>query len=414
MLHDRTRKPPALPVIPEDVPADLRELAQWCCWGWRWKHDAKKPEASHWVKKPFRADGTGLASTDDPATWTTFDTALAVYQASEGKLDGLFYTFTAGDPFCGGDMDSCRDPTNGKLDPKAVAEVKAWATYAEVSPTGTGIKLVGRGRMPDGKGRKRGDYEAYSQGRFWAITGHRLPDAPATANDCQGALDHFVAEYIDPKPEPEPEPKPSPRPRASTTSSDLSDDELLARIRRSDQAALFCTLYDRGDTSGYKSQSEADLALCGVLAFWTGGDADRIDRLFRDSKLYRDKWDREDYRDRTVKKALEGKTEFYKPGGGQHTSNGKANEQTHTGTPANPGDAEHLTDVGNARRVVARHRADLRYAFPWKQFLVWDGRGWRPDETGAAPRLVKGVQAALYRQATAKLVKLTEEEGTDG
>jgi hypothetical protein len=379
VLHDRTRKPPALPVIPEDIPAELRGRPQWACWGWRWKDDAKKPENSQWGKKPFRADGRGLAATDDPATWATFDAALAAYRASDGTLDGLFYTFTAGDPFCGGDMDSCRDPTNGTLDPKPVAEVTAWATYAEVSPTGTGIKLTGKGMMPGGGGRKSGDYEAYSQGRFWAMTGHRLPDAPAAVNECQAALDTFVARYIG---TPKAEPKPS-QPRANT-SNDLSDDELLARIRRSDQAALFCTLYDCGDTSEYKSHSEADLALCGILAFWTGGDADRMDRLFRASKLYRDKWDRKDYRNGTIAKALEGKTEFYTPGG-QHTSNGKANEQTHTGTPAGPADVEHLTDVGNARRVVARHRADLRYAFPWKQFLIWDGRGWRPDETGAAP-----------------------------
>ena len=51
-----------------------------------------------------------------------------------------------------------------------------------------------------------------------------------------------------------------------------------------------------GDTSGYGSHSEADLALCGMLAFWTGGDAARIDTLFRQSGLYREKWDRKDYR----------------------------------------------------------------------------------------------------------------------
>jgi hypothetical protein len=53
------------------------------------------------------------------------------------------------------------------------------------------------------------------------------------------------------------------------------------------------------------------LALCGMLAFWTGGDNAKMDTLFRQSGLYREKWDREDYRDRTITEALNGKTEFY-------------------------------------------------------------------------------------------------------
>jgi hypothetical protein len=319
MLRDRGHKPPALDVIPEDVPADLRDRPQWCCWGWRWKPDAKKPENSQWGKTPFRADGRGLASSTDPQTWTTFDAALAAYRANRDKLDGLFFVFTCGDPFCGGDLDSCRDRMTGELDPKAVAEVQAWDTFAEVSPTSTGIKLVGKGTMPGGHGRKRGDYEAYSQARFWAITGHRLPDAPATVNNCQNALNQFIAKYIDP---PKPEPKPS-QPRRPEGSAALPDDDLLDRIRRSDQGDTFKRLYDDGDTSGYKSHSEADLALCDILAFWTGGDADRMDRLFRGSKLDREKWTRADYRSATIKKALEGRTEFYTPGG-PHADNGKA------------------------------------------------------------------------------------------
>jgi len=49
-----------------------------------------------------------------------------------------------------------------------------------------------------------------------------------------------------------------------------------------------------------------------MLAFWTGGDATRIESLFRQSGLYRKKWDRQDYRNRTITEALSGKTEFYK------------------------------------------------------------------------------------------------------
>src|SRR5439155_15578492 len=73
-----------------------------------------------------------------------------------------------------------------------------------------------------------------------------------------------------------------------------------------------------GDTSEYGSQSEAELALCSMLTFWTGPDPERIDRLFRRSALYREKWDEPHYSDGrtygegTIAKALDGAEEFYK------------------------------------------------------------------------------------------------------
>jgi hypothetical protein len=93
----------------------------------------------------------------------------------------------------------------------------------------------------------------------------------------------------------------------------LDDQTLLARMFAARNGAAVRRLWD-GDASGYPSSSEADLALCRHLAFWTGGDASRIDALFRQSGLYReDKWhDRDDYRQRTITKALEWH-EFYRP-----------------------------------------------------------------------------------------------------
>lgn len=83
--------------------------------------------------------------------------------------------------------------------------------------------------------------------------------------------------------------------------------------RKAKNAAKVKALWN-GDTSQHKTKSEADLALCGHIAFYTGHDHDRIDRLFRQSGLLREKWEeRPDYRAGTITKALEGKTEFYKP-----------------------------------------------------------------------------------------------------
>jgi P4 family phage/plasmid primase-like protien len=94
----------------------------------------------------------------------------------------------------------------------------------------------------------------------------------------------------------------------------LDDQELIEKAKNAKDGAKFSALWN-GDISEYKSQSEADLALCCLLAFWTGGDRDRIDRLFRQSGLYReDKWgEREDYRKKTIDAALSRVTEFYDP-----------------------------------------------------------------------------------------------------
>lgn len=80
-----------------------------------------------------------------------------------------------------------------------------------------------------------------------------------------------------------------PRPRMT---ADLDDKALIERIIKSTQADKFLRLWN-GDTSGYPSHSEADMALCRMLAFWTGGDSARVDSLFRQSGLMRAKWDRD-------------------------------------------------------------------------------------------------------------------------
>jgi putative DNA primase/helicase len=85
--------------------------------------------------------------------------------------------------------------------------------------------------------------------------------------------------------------------------------------------------------------------------------------------------------------------------------------------PANAPDAGppdvHLTDLGNARRVVLDHGADLKFCHPWKQFLVWDGRRWRPDDTGEPVRRVKATQAELYRRVAGRIAQLGEVADDD-
>ncbi len=59
----------------------------------------------------------------------------------------------------------------------------------------------------------------------------------------------------------------------------------------------------------------------------------------------------------------------------------------------------HLTDVGNAQRLVARHGKDLRYCHPWKKWLVWDGTRWRKDSTAEVVRRAKETVRSIYAEA---------------
>jgi len=66
-----------------------------------------------------------------------------------------------------------------------------------------------------------------------------------------------------------------------------------------------------------------------------------------------------------------------------------------TPTPGNL----HLTDLGNAERLVARHGADLRFCHPWARWLVWDGRRWAIDDAGEVKRRAKETVRAIYAEA---------------
>jgi primase-polymerase (primpol)-like protein len=90
----------------------------------------------------------------------------------------------------------------------------------------------------------------------------------------------------------------------------LSDEELIERAKVARNGERFRRLWE-GDASDYgNDHSRADLALCRILAFWCGGDAERMDRLFRSSGLMRKKWDRHTgesaYGIRTIRAALSG------------------------------------------------------------------------------------------------------------
>ncbi|HZA25933.1 MAG TPA: DUF3987 domain-containing protein, partial [Dehalococcoidia bacterium] len=202
--------------------------------------------------------------------------------------------------------------------------VRLVGSYWEATPSGTGIRGLcwGQKTGPRVEASKGGPIDGAqydgSKGRYVTLTGHTLPES--TADICEAHPGGIEAAYALMFPEKQREPGPKTTPK----SVDVDDLTLLDKARRAKNGAKFVSLWS-GDTSDYRGDdSAADMALCCELAFWTG-DAAQIDRLFRQSGLMRDKWDRTwgegTYGSITIAKAIEFTTEYYSPNG-QHSNGG--------------------------------------------------------------------------------------------
>jgi putative DNA primase/helicase len=298
------RHPPeALAVVASNIPEELRALDQWAAWRWELR-------GGKWTKAPLRPATGRYARNNDPDTWGSFEAALA--RMHEDRLPGVGFMFHSEDGFAGVDLDGCRAPMTGETKPWALEIVRGLDAYTEVSPTGTGLKVFLRGELPSGR-RRKGQVEMYDRGRFFTTTGRRLADAPTTISGGQEELSRLHLRVFGPE-------KP---PRTKRTgyeagaATGLADSELVERAMHAANGEKFSRLW-AGDTREYatpanEGRSEADLALCSLLAFWCGPDEERIDRLFRQSGLMRQKWERDDYRALTLAAALD-REEFW--GGG--------------------------------------------------------------------------------------------------
>jgi primase-polymerase (primpol)-like protein len=149
-----------------------------------WRYTPR--DNDRWAKPPFDARTDRKADPSNPKTWTPFDLALRRVE-DPAAYDGLGFVFAADDPFSGVDLDHCRDPAEGKVEPWAMEIVDTLNTYTEVSPSGTGLKLFGRGTLP-GPGRHAGGVELYDRSHYFTVTGHSLSGCPAEVRDCQHPL----------------------------------------------------------------------------------------------------------------------------------------------------------------------------------------------------------------------------------
>lgn len=282
-------------VYEERVPAALKDEEQWVCW--RTESRDEKP-----TKVPVDPVSGGYARVNHPGTWAGFDAALASYRERDG-LDGVGFVFRETGPYAGVDLDECVHPASGEVEAWARDIVDRLDSYTEWSPSGTGLHVIVEGAVPDG-GNRRGGVEMYDGHRYFTVTGDHMKGTPQTVQDRAGVLRAVHREHVGGREQ-------TAEDAGERSAVELPDADLIERAMGAANGDKFAALWG-GDTSGYPSHSEADQALCTMLAFWTGGDPGRVEELFGRSGLVRDKWrNRPDYRERTIERAIETCTEFY-------------------------------------------------------------------------------------------------------
>lgn len=274
-------------------PPDLRIIPRWICWRLASRKGQAKP-----TKEPIDPSTGRLAKTNDPSTWADYATALAACEAR--NLDGMGWVLTDDDDIVGIDLDGCRNPESGEIEPWAQSIIDDLSTYCELSPSGTGVHLLGHAAMPVA-GRRKGSIEIYASGRYLTMTGQHVEGTPEALTGCQEALDRLLASITD---EPAKPAKPASTPAGAGCSG--PDEDLFAIMLDAKNGPDIEALWHGNLSRHGNDPSRADQALCRHLAFYCGPDPHRIDAMFRRSGLMRPKWEcRPDYRDRTIAKAID-------------------------------------------------------------------------------------------------------------
>lgn len=288
-----------------NIPKELKKLKQWCVYS---IVPAKK-DGQHKGKIPINPVTSKGASSTDPNTWVDFKTAVKFAD----NYDGLGFFFN--DDYIGIDIDDIAEEIEAfKQNPANTSNLINWLnslinhSYLEVSQSGKGIHAIVKGKY-DLNNNRRNNFEIYNHGRFFALTGDILNNQKNIKTVSKKKFKELYTSTVGKKKNNTPVDTKDSIPYGNN----LSTDEIITKMFASDSGVKIKHLMD-GEYD-YNSQSEADIALCNYLAFWTNKDAAKMDTIFRQSKLMRDKWDKKDgattYGQRTINKAIADTTETF-------------------------------------------------------------------------------------------------------
>ncbi len=398
-----------MPVNFVNIPDALKQNTSFCVW----KMEKVKGRKT---KVPYNPRTRALAKTNDPSTFADFNTAMKAYAI--GGWDGIGYRVSEGIGAI--DIDHCIRE-DGTLTDVAASILGIFSNaYFERSPSGTGLRGFFK-LSPDFaydktvyyiNNRKHG-LEVYLPGttnRFVTVTGDMFRDGTVSLDDnaLQTALDTFM--------------KRSSRISEGTVEpcSYLDDEGVIAHASASESGDKFKMLYEGNWEEGYDSQSDADMALVAILAFWCGNSEEQIDRIFRSSGLMRDKWDRRTgdntYGQITIRNVVSTNSKIYTPIAASSAEDDFDSLDTAEDDkrPSFRPDLSHITltleemqphtnaryqrdeiGIGNAFadyfKPIARFNGDRNV------WYVYDGSVWQPDENAlVVAELAKHLADKLY------------------
>ncbi len=387
------------------IPQELKGYKNWVCW------QAYPDPKSHSgiSKKPVNPKTGGLAQSNNPDTWSDFETAVR----QSGKYSGIGFMFS-NSPFFGVDLDDMpndiQDYQNGGTDNIISEFVNTLQSYTEFSQSKTGVHIICKGTLPEGRRKAKNDsggFEMYENGRFFVVTGNYCSEY-GYINDCTESVKPLHSKYLGKTAEPKPN-------RQNITVNLNSVDDIVRAACSAKNGSLFKTLYS-GDFSAYSSQSEADMAFCNMLAFWCGCDAEKMDAIFRQSGLMRDKWDRKQsgttYGVITLQKAISGCSQTYNPKKQNDYSISIGNGKVIQTVDEEKMRAYTFDDMGNAERFVDLFGENVRYCYTEKKWYFYNSMRWSVDNLGVILRMADKCVEAM--KAEAKLyLQADEESGGD-
>lgn len=374
------------------IPQILKRHTAFCVW----RLEKRSGQAT---KVPYDPRTGQMARTDDPTTFADFGTAMKAYVM--GGYEGI--GFRVSDDIGAIDLDHCIRE-DGTLTDVAASILGIFPSmYFERSPSGKGLRgffLLSSDFAYDKTkyyivNRKFG-LEVYVPGatqRFVTVTGDVYRAGAVEQDDAslQRLLEIFMRR---------------PAKAAQTlieATSYLDDDQVITHALASANGEKFRLLYEGQWEEGYASQSDADMALVMMLAFWCGNAEEQIDRLFRASGLMREKWDRKTgdstYGQITIRNAVAMNSNIYVPIMGiasaeedfRHLS--ATLEEMHPHTTAR----YQRDEIGLGNIFADYYRAIARYNASRGVWYVYDGNVWRADRKELlVMELAKSLADKLY------------------
>lgn len=424
----------------ERIPLEMKKTRRWV--GYKVEtRDGKQ------TKVPYNAILGSYAKSNDPTTWTIF--SVAINGCIKYNFDGIGFMLGADNQtnthYIGIDLDN-----HGEEDFQELCNdfIETLNSYTEYSHSGKGIHIICKGKKPVGRCRKS-NIEMYDNGRFFTMSGNVIKNLPINerSEEIQLLWDKYLKDenYEE---ESNFDGIVFGRNRYSSTieisPTNLSDLELMDKIRSSRYGAEFNSLYN-GDTSNYGGDhSRADLALCKILAFWTGCDQMQMDRIFRSSGLMREKWNQRrsetnrhgvvlhagTYGSQVIEYAISNQHDVYKP----TTNKTIVIENKPTPIESNTEIVEFdekadpiislksifktypLNDTGNAERFYDYFGEYFKFNKDNEKFMFWNGKTWIKDIKGYVRKYANKLIEVLKMEVknTTKQIEEIQNKGEDG